>query len=157
LIGYRGGRDYGYRDADRAVEALLRNVRAEAIVQIKRGGAAVHKGSHWFELVINDDLKIHVVVAHRVHWSAPSVRYWRVLPARIKKVDFFLIARTTVSNTNIEDYYLVPSKMIRTGSFYRLTERRRFELNPYRHATLQFLSDLVCGPLPSRLTSKMGE
>jgi hypothetical protein len=152
LIGY-DTRSCNSFDGRRAAVATVGRLQSELAAEVQRSGVCaefVKPTTHRSRAIVtvNNSLTISVYIARCFRIPRGALR-WYVRRHITKDADMILFIRMDQNNTDILDYYLMPSEKIVDGriSFWK---RNRAKLEQYRSCDV---SGLIA-PIKTRLTVK---
>ncbi len=130
LIGYTPDRDFRYIEINRHLRKLYASTIEDTIRKIQGLGGHVHREINSEFLIINNELKVSVIIARCKQTHAGRYR-WKVHLDSGLQPDITLIIRMDAGNEGALDYYLLPSLDIENPKI-RLTENNGFALDAYR-------------------------
>ena len=135
LIGYNPGIDYSYQEINRYLRKLYPEIVEDAIRKIKELGGTVHREVQNDLLIVNDELKVSVVLTRCQRTEAGSLR-WNVRFDTGLRPDITVAIRMDAENKKAFDYYILPAIDIENPKL-RLAEDNHFALDAYRFDDLQ--------------------
>jgi DNA invertase Pin-like site-specific DNA recombinase len=140
LIGYLPERDYQYVEINRSLRQLHPSAIEEAIAGIiDAGGHAVLRPDG--VVTVNEEFTISIVIARCTTTAAGSLRWHIHLEAEMLP-DVTVAARMNSANTEVLDYYLLPTLDMTIGRL-KLAEANGVSLDCYRFDTLDYLFELA--------------
>jgi DNA invertase Pin-like site-specific DNA recombinase len=140
LIGYSPERDYRYVEINRKLRELHAPILADTAAGIeKAGGLAVQLPSGLVN--INNEFTVSIVIARCVVSQSGSCRWHIKFDAGLLP-DITIAVRMDETNTNILDYYLLPS-LDMSAEHLRLSEANGVSLDCYRFETLDYFFELA--------------
>ncbi len=140
LIGYAPNHDYEYLHINQELRRLHASVMTEIIDALTRI-ATVAADPDTDLLTINNEYTASVVLARCLTTAAGSLR-WNIYLDAILRPDITVAARMSVTNTEILDYYLLPSADM-TSPRIRLAPENGLRLDPYRFDSLDLFLSLA--------------
>lgn len=135
LIGYTPDRDYRYIEINRHLRKVYASTIEDTIRKIEALGGHVHREVNSEFIIINNELKVSVIIARCKQTSTGRYRWKIHLDAGLRP-DIFLIIRMDATNEAAFDYYLLPSLDVEDPKI-RLTENNGFALDAYRFDDLE--------------------
>ncbi len=135
LIGYTPDRDYRYIEINRHLRKLYPEIVEDTIRRIKVMGGVVRREVANDFLIINEELKVSVVIS-RCFKSPNGSHRWRVQLDSGLLPDITVVIRMNYDNTQPLDYYLLPSLDVENPSI-RLADQNSFALESYRFDDLE--------------------
>ncbi|GJL85311.1 MAG: serine recombinase [Micavibrio sp.] len=140
LIGYTPDRDYRYIEINRHLRKVYASTIEDAIRKIQALGGTVHREVTSEFLIINNELKVSVIIARCKQTSAGRYR-WKVHFDTGLQPDIILVIRMDAGNQEALDYYLLPSLDVENPKI-RLAESNGFALDAYRFDDLEPFFDM---------------
>src|ERR1035438_8173702 len=122
--------DCSHVELDRRLRHKTQELVAQLIKQLEQAGAAVRWQRRTNTLVINQELRVGVILV-RHSFTEVSTSRWIVRRRSLSKLDFALAARMDFQNEAILDYYLF-SGLDPVWKKIRLSERNGTFLDAYR-------------------------
>lgn len=135
LIGYTPERDFRYIEINRHLRKLYASIIEDTIRKIQSLGGHVHREVASEFLIINNELKVSVIIARCKQTNAGRYR-WKVHFDAGLEADIILVIRMDASNEGALDYYLLPSLDVENPKI-RLSENNGFALDAYRFDDLE--------------------
>jgi len=135
LVGFDPGRDYSYQEINRYLRRLYPEIVEDAIRKIRELGGTVHREVQDDLLIVNDELKVSVVLSRCQRTEAGSLR-WNIRFDTGLRPDITVAIRMDAENKKALDYYLLPAIDIENPKL-RLAEDNHFALDAYRFDDLQ--------------------
>lgn len=135
LIGYTPDRDYRYIEINRHLRKVYASTIEDAIRKIQALGGHVHREVTSEFIIINNELKVSVIIARCKQTSTGRYR-WKIHLDSGLRPDIFLIIRMDAANEHAFDYYLLPSLDVEDPKI-RLAENNGFALDAYRFDDLE--------------------
>ncbi len=135
LIGYTPDRDYSYIEINRQLRKMYPGIIEDAIRRINELGATVQQEAETEFLVINDEIKVSVVISRCQQTNVGNNR-WNVHLDSGLMPDITLIIRMQADNKNPLDYYLLPALDVENPTI-RLAEQNHLALDAYRFDDLE--------------------
>ncbi len=135
LIGYTPDKDYSYIEINRQLRKMYPEVIDSVIERINRLGGNVERelGSEF--LIINNEIKVSVVISRCQKTSAGNYR-WNINLDTGLMPDISLIIRMDATNQKPLDYYLLPALDVENPTI-RLAEDNHVALDAYRFDDLE--------------------
>lgn len=130
LIGYRPTLDLRYLEINRHLRALHPQVTADFEATLGQQGATWRQDANSQLLVINDEVRLAVVIA-RCRTTSTGLLRWKVRLDNAVRPDFQLVVRMQPDNSEVRDCYLLPA-VDRTTADLGLHEDNGFWLDSYR-------------------------
>jgi DNA invertase Pin-like site-specific DNA recombinase len=135
LIGYDPGRDFSFVEDNRYLRSLYPEVVENIIDKIKEFGGGVHRDVTHDFLVVNDEIKVSVVICRCKLTDTGSTR-WKIQFDTGLMPDITIAVRMDQTNRHILDYYVIPSIDVENPQI-RLAENNHFALDTYRFERLE--------------------
>ncbi len=135
LIGYDPGIDYSYQEINRYLRKIYPEIVEDAIRKIREFGGTVHREVQNDLLIVNDEVKVSVVLARCQRTEAGSLR-WNVRFDTGLRPDITVAIRMDAENKRAFDYYILPAIDIENPKL-RLAEDNHFALDAYRFDDLE--------------------
>lgn len=139
LIGYSPERDYRYVEINHALRALHPKILADAVAGIQQAGAQTDQLPTGL-LKINDEFSVSIVVVRCIVADTGTCR-WHIRFDTSLLPDITIAVRMDETNSEILDYYLLPSLDMTMGRL-RLAEANGVSLDCYRFDSLDYLFEL---------------
>jgi len=136
LIGYTPERDYQYVETNRALRARHPSAVADVVAGIQKIGGLVEPLPNGL-LRVNDEFTISVVIARCAMTATGSYR-WHIRLDTGVLPDITAAIRMAANNTDVLDYYLLPSLDMTVGRLH-LAEANGVSLDCYCFETLDYL------------------
>ncbi|WP_338014076.1 recombinase family protein [Bradyrhizobium canariense] len=140
LVGYDPGRDYKYIETNRALRTMFPEVLDQTLAGIRRGGGTVEFDEMTDILTINGEFTASLVIARCLHTQAGCLRWKLRLDASLRP-DITIAVRMDGQNTEVLDYYILPSIDISKDRL-RLAEENGIYLDAYRFDDLDIFFGL---------------
>jgi hypothetical protein len=128
-------------EARRAASAVVAKLGADILAKIDSAGGSAAFDKVAGVLTINSALTVSIFVARCQRMRCGSLR-WNIRRRVDPSSDLVLAVRMAEGNTNILDYYLVPTNEMPDGKI-RFWKKARVKLDPYRFAGIDDLSDPI--------------
>ena len=141
LIGYTPDRDFRYIEINRHLRKLHAATISDTMDKIRALGGAVRTDPVSGLLVVNEELKVSVLIA-RCHQTAAGLYRWKVHFEASLRPDLLLVIRMDSFNQNALDYYVLSSLDVEEPNI-RLTENNALALDAYRFDDLEPLHCLL--------------
>ncbi|HEU5047351.1 MAG TPA: recombinase family protein [Rickettsiales bacterium] len=135
LIGYMPRQDYRYIEINRHLRRLHQNIVSETIQTIEKMGGWVRQEKPSELLIINEELKVSVVICRCKQMPSGSHR-WRIHLDSSLDPDITLAIRMDVNNQKPHDYYLLPTLDMESTQI-RMAEYNGLALDAYRFDELE--------------------
>ncbi len=141
LIGYTPNRDFQYIEDNRKLRRLYPEIIEEIIGCISEVGGYVERPDKDDILLVNDELRVCVVLARCRRTSSGSYR-WSIKLEDRTCPDITIAIRMDHENLSVQDYYLFPWIELTTGQL-KLAEYNGLALDGYRYDDLGFFFSLL--------------
>lgn len=135
MIGYTPDRDFRYVEINRHLRQLHAAAVQNTIEKIKALGGTVRQEEETELLIINESLKVSMVVG-RCKQTMNGGANWRIMLDTGLEPDITVAIRMDRQNEKAQDYYLLPALDIEFPKI-RLTESNGLALDAYRFDDLQ--------------------
>lgn len=135
LIGFTPDRDYSYIETNRELRKMHPQIVEDAIRRIKEIGGQVRREVTNDLLIVNEEIKISVVIC-RCHKTPAGTSQWKIHLDTGLLPDITVAIRMDQTNTQALDYYLLPALDIENPKI-RLAENNHLALDAYRFDTLE--------------------
>lgn len=135
LIGYDSGRDFSFLEDNRNLRRMYPEVVESIIEKIGEFGGTVHRDIAHDYLVVNDEIKVSVVIC-RCSLTAGGGSRWQIKFDASHMPDITVAVRMDQLNKNILDYYVIPSIDVENPKL-RLKENNHLALDTYRFEELE--------------------
>ncbi len=135
LIGYTPDKDYSYIEINRQLRKMYPSVIEGVVKRIHELGGHVSQDSKSEFLIINNEIKVSLVIARCQQTSAGSYR-WNINLDTGLRPDISLIIRMDGNNLKPLDYYLLPALDVENPTI-RLAEDNHIALDAYRFDDLE--------------------
>ena len=135
LIGFTPDRDYSYIETNRELRKMYPQIVEDAIRRIKEIGGQVRREVTNDLLIVNEEIKISVVIC-RCHKTPAGTSQWKIHLDTGLLPDITVAIRMDQTNTQALDYYLLPALDIENPKI-RLAENNHLALDAYRFDTLE--------------------
>ncbi len=139
LIGYKPERDFSYIEANQKLREQHRQHWEEIVSRLRLDGATVEQSGNGL-LLINGEFTTSLVLARSQETISGGHRWLIRLEASLLP-DVTIAARLKPGNTDVLDYYLLPS-VDQLSKKLALREENPFSLDVYRFDTLEFFMSL---------------
>jgi hypothetical protein len=140
LVGYTPDRDYRYVEINRSLRALHPSVAKTVADGIKRAGGLIEPAADSL-LRVNDEFTLSIVIA-RCSTTISGASRWHIHLDSGFLPDITVAIRMDADNSNILDYYLLPSLDMSMPRL-RLAEANGVSLDCYRFDDLDYLFELA--------------
>ena len=134
LIGYDPGRDLRYIEENKRLRRMYPEIIENVIKKIQEYGGTVCRDLQTDFLIINNEIKISLVICRCSKNSAGHCR-WKMQFDTSFMPDITIVVRMEQDNQNILDYYLMPAIDIENPDL-RLRENNSFALDAYKFESL---------------------
>ena len=132
LIGYSPHIDYTFIEDNRAIRAMRPELFGKVISQLKEVGAGVVLDQKTDLVLVNDELRVSIVLCRHFTTARGSSRWLIRLDAGLHP-DLTVAVRLSPGNQAIQDYYLLPTLDMTIAEIARrLADDNRIELDAYR-------------------------
>ena len=135
MIGYTPDRDYSYIETNRYLRSFHNDIVEDTIRKIEDLGGHVRPDSSSGILVINEELRVSVVICRHYKTEAGSHR-WKIHLDTGLLPDITVAVRMNPDNKTALDYYLLPALDIENPNI-RLAENNGLALDAYRFDDLE--------------------
>lgn len=135
LIGYDPGSDFSFVEDNRYIRSLYPEVVETIISKIQEFGGSVRRDVLHDFLVVNEEIKISVVIC-RCKMTDTGSNRWKIQFDASLMPDITIAVRMDQTNRHILDYYVIPSIDIENPKI-RLAENNHFALDTYRFNALE--------------------
>jgi DNA invertase Pin-like site-specific DNA recombinase len=135
LIGYDSGRDLSFIDDNKHLRRMYPEVVENVIQQIRQMGGHVHREVQNDFLIINNEIKVSLVICRCTQTSALHHR-WKIQLDASLMPDITIAVRMKTDNRSILDYYVIPAIDVENPSI-RLAENNHLSLDAYRFEALE--------------------
>ncbi len=140
LVGYTPARDYRYVEINRYLREKQPGIVELAIQGIEAAGGRTMPLQNGL-LSVNDEFTISVVLARQQQTPTGTAR-WQIHLDTGFLPDITVAIRMDASNTEIMDYYLLPTLDMTIGRI-RMAEANGVSLDCYRFPSLDYLFELA--------------
>jgi DNA invertase Pin-like site-specific DNA recombinase len=147
LIGYDPGRDQRYIEDNKHLRKMYPEIVEGVIRNIQTLGGKVHREVINDFLIVNNEIKVSLVICRCSQTQSGSNRWKIQLDAGLMP-DITIAVRMDTDNRQILDYYLIPAIDVENPQI-RLAENNHFSLDAYRFDDLEpffILSERVALP-----------
>ncbi len=135
LIGYTPDKDYSYIEINRQLRKMYPSVIEGVVNRIHELGGHATQDSKSEFLIINNEIKVSLVIARCQQTSAGNYR-WNINLDTGLRPDISLIIRMDAHNLKPLDYYLLPALDVENPTI-RLAEDNHIALDAYRFDDLE--------------------
>ncbi len=135
LIGYTPDKDYSYIEINRQLRKMYPEVIDGVIKRINRLGGDVQRELESEFLIINNEIKVSLVISRCQKTPAGNYR-WNINLDTGLTPDISLIIRMDANNRKPLDYYLLPALDVENPTI-RLAEENHVALDAYRFDDLE--------------------
>ena len=129
LIGYDRGIDFSFIEENRRIRIRHPEIVASVIQKIKTLGAKVICDERTKSLLVNDEMRVSIVLCRHTCTSAGSSRWLIRLDAGLKP-DVTIAVRMNATSDRERDYYILPG-IDMTWENLRMAEANGFSLDGY--------------------------
>lgn len=141
LIGYRPDRDYRYLEINRSLRRMHPQVLNDIVRHLKFVEADVQLNDQNDLLTVNGEWTASVVIARCQPTLAGTLR-WKLRFDNSLTPDITIAARMEQTNSQVRDYYLIPS--IDMGAWpQKMVEENSPLIDSYRFTTLDVIDELA--------------
>lgn len=141
LIGYEPEIDYSFIEINRWLRKQHPEIVTSVIEKIQSLGASATWDENRELLLLNNELRVSIVLCRHTTTPAGSSRWLIRLDAGLKP-DITIAVRMGATNQDIRDYYLLPSIDL-TWENLRIAEANGVYLDTYRFDTLDYFFGLA--------------
>lgn len=135
LIGYDPGRDFTFLEDNKYLRSMYPEVVEGVIQKIKEFGGRVRRDVTHDFLVVNEEIKVSVVICRCSHTSTGANR-WKIQFDTSLMPDITIAVRMDHTNRGVLDYYVIPSIDVENPKL-RLAKDNHFGLDVYRFDSLE--------------------
>jgi len=135
LIGYETGRDERYIEDNKYMRSLHPEIIESISQKIHEFGGTVRRDEIHDFLIVNEELKVSVVIC-RCSQTSLGTRRWKIQFDASLMPDITIAVRMDHTNRGVLDYYTIPSIDVENPKL-RLAENNHFALDAYRFKDLQ--------------------
>lgn len=135
LIGYDSGRDERFIEDNKHLRSLYPEVVEGIIKKIHEFGATVRRDVTHDFLIVNNEIKVSVVICRCSQTSTGAGR-WKIQFDASLMPDITIAVRMDTTNRQVLDYYTIPSIDVENPKL-RLAENNHFALDTYRFDDLE--------------------
>jgi hypothetical protein len=135
LIGYDPGRDLRYIDDNKRLRQMYPEIVEGVIHKIQEFGGKVHREVLNDFLVVNNEIKVSLVIC-RCSQNTAGRNRWKLQLDSGLMPDITIAVRMEPDNRTILDYYLIPAIDVENPQI-RLAENNHFSLDAYRFDDLE--------------------
>ena len=135
LIGYDPGRDFTFLEDNRYLRSMYPEVVEGVIQKIKEFGGTVRRDVVHDFLVVNEEIKVSVVIC-RCSSTPAGANRWKVQFDASLMPDITIAVRMDHTNRNVLDYYVIPSIDVENPKL-RLAKDNHFGIDVYRFDSLE--------------------
>lgn len=135
LIGYAPNRDFRYIEINRHLRSLYPEIVEGTIRKIKELGGHVRREVTSDVLIVNEELKVSIVIARCQQTQAGQNR-WKIHLDTSLEPDITVIIRMDPENAEPLDYYLLPALDVENPKM-RLADQNQMSLDSYRFNDLE--------------------
>lgn len=135
MIGYTPSRDMRYIEANRHIRRLHPHIAEGVIRRIQDMGGRVHREVTSDLIVVNEEVKVSIVIARCQQTKAGSNR-WKVRFDAGLEPDITIVVRMDPANEHPLDYYILPALDIENPQL-RLADNNGLALDCYRFDDLE--------------------
>lgn len=135
LVGYDSGRDFSFLEDNRNLRRMYPEVVEGIIQKIGEFGGRVHRDIAHDFLIVNDEIKVSVVIC-RCAMTVGGGSRWQIKFDASQMPDITVAVRMDQLNKNILDYYVIPSIDVENPKL-RLKENNHLALDAYRFEELE--------------------
>lgn len=134
LVGFEPGQDYRYLEINKRLRALHPDIVKDIICGVEAAGGTIVQDLLTDVLVLNDEVRVAIVIARCCHTAAGSTR-WKIRLDAALKPDLTIAVRMDEHNAGVHDYYLLPHLDMR-DAVLRLAEHNELSFDAYRVRSL---------------------
>jgi DNA invertase Pin-like site-specific DNA recombinase len=135
LIGYDPGRNFTFLEDNRYLRSIYPEIVENIIEKIGAFGGTVRRDVTHDFLIVNEEIKISVVICRCSQTQTGSSR-WKIQFDASLMPDITIAVRMDQINKNVQDYYVIPSIDVENPKI-RLAENNHFALDVYRFENLE--------------------
>lgn len=135
MIGYVPARDYRYIEINKKLRELHHEVVSDTICKIEALGGRVRQDASSGMLVVNEELRVSVVIG-RCQQTQAGAQRWKIHLDTGLNPDITIAIRMDANNEQPLDYYLLPAIDIENPKL-RLARNNGVALDTYRFDDLE--------------------
>lgn len=135
LVQYSPNRDMRYIEINRYLRSLYPNIAEGVIHRIQELGGGVHREVTSDMIVVNDEVKVSIVISRCLQTKAGHNR-WKVRLEAGLRPDITIIVRMDEENKEALDYYILPALDVEDPRL-RLADNNGLALDCYRFDDLE--------------------
>lgn len=141
LIGFDPGHDYRYLEINKYLRDLHQDTIENTVQQLMECGADIQLNENHNLLVVNNMFSVSLVISRCNYLNNDKFR-WKIRFDTLLNPDVTIAVRMRADNTNILDYYLLPSLDFRIPNL-KLEEQNTNFLDSYRFENLEYLYQMA--------------
>jgi DNA invertase Pin-like site-specific DNA recombinase len=135
LVGFTPDRDYRYIEINKQLRKLYPEIVEDAIEKIEALGGTVRREVESDLLIINEEIKVSVVICRCQQTQGGSNR-WQIHLDTGLLPDITIVIRMNAANAAPMDYYLLPALDVENPKI-RLADQNHLALDAYRFDELE--------------------
>ncbi len=141
LVGFEPAQDYRYLEVNKQLRRLHPDIVRDIILGVEALGGTIVQDLQTDVLLLNDEVRVAIVIARCCQTTAGSTR-WKIRLDAALKPDLTIAVRMDAHNCGIHDYYLLPH-LDMSEAVLRLAEHNELSLDAYRVQSLGSFYDLA--------------
>jgi hypothetical protein len=141
LVGYKPAQDYRYLEINKRLRRLHPDIVKDIISGVEATGGMILQDLQTDVLLLNDEVRVAIVIARCCQTAAGSTR-WKIRLDALLKPDLTIAVRMDEHNSSVHDYYLLPHLDMREAVL-RLAEHNELSFDAYRVRSLDSFYELA--------------
>jgi DNA invertase Pin-like site-specific DNA recombinase len=141
LVGFEPAQDYRYLEINKRLRRLHPDIVKDIISGVEATGGMILQDLQTDVLLLNDEVRVAIVIARCCQTAAGSTR-WKIRLDALLKPDLTIAVRMDEHNNSVHDYYLLPHLDMREAVL-RLAEHNELSFDAYRVRSLDSFYELA--------------
>jgi DNA invertase Pin-like site-specific DNA recombinase len=141
LVGFEPTQDYRYLEINKRLRRLHPDIVKDIISGVEAIGGMILQDLQTDVLLLNDEVRVAIVIARCCQTAAGSTR-WKIRLDALLKPDLTIAVRMDEHNNSVHDYYLLPHLDMREAVL-RLAEHNELSFDAYRVRSLDSFYELA--------------
>jgi DNA invertase Pin-like site-specific DNA recombinase len=141
LVGFEPTQDYRYLEINKRLRRLHPDIVKDIILGVEAIGGNIVQDLQTDVLLLNDEVRVAIVIARCCQTAAGSTR-WKIRLDALLKPDLTVAVRMDEHNNSVHDYYLLPHLDMREAVL-RLAEHNELSFDAYRVRSLDSFYELA--------------
>ncbi len=141
LVGFEPAQDYRYLEINKRLRRLHPDIVKNIISGVEAIGGNMVQDLQTDVLLLNDEVRVAIVIARCCTTAAGSMR-WKIRLDALLKPDLTIAVRMDEHNNSVHDYYLLPHLDMREAVL-RLAEHNELSFDAYRVRSLNSFYELA--------------